>query len=605
MSLSPFGRSKFKIDRRSAPRPQEATLEDFSGGLNTIENDLRLTTRESKVEVNVHRDIDGTKSVRWGTRLFADLNGTVNGAIIEIVYFQRRLIAFTEEGEIATIDDSGTMTLIWDDAIAALLPGAPTGWSSGLTIIDTTEFRNELVVCNGIDKPILIADDYTVTYLQDLATGSNVNTPIGKYVTTAGNYVIIAGVAASPDVIYISSQGTSGTWPGDPAPNDSLSFNIAAYAPQQGGNIRGLSSFRNHLVVHFVTSSVVLVLGEYTGAVHVPSVLDTIPEHGVISHRTQVVLDADIVYTDSLGVYKAKRNVFGNALETDKLSRNVNDHFVSDVVITSDAIQDKTFSVHNPIESRIFYFFYDGTDYHMMVMSYVEGLKPNKIAWGHIEGWDFVCGTNSVKGRVFLCRGQKIYQYGNGVFEGEDYTGDFMAEFDDVWLTATLYPVGHVVYVDFLDKYYTALVEHTSGFFEDDLDNNLWEEYLGAEIEFDWELPWSDINSRMKKKRISYIGIDTVGTAAFTIEVYVDNIRVDENGNDDPALNLEFVAGDSGGYGGDGSQPYGGGRRAADERLWGFPCEFKLLKPRFKGSTNKRLAFVSITFLLVRGTYKR
>lgn len=605
MSLSPFGRSNIKIDRRQAPRPQEATLDDFSGGLNTIENDLRLKTNESKVEINVHRDIDGTKSVRWGTRLFVDLISYVNGDIIEIVYFQKRLIAFTVEGEIATIDDEGTVTVIWNSTIAALLPGAPSGWSNGLTIIDTTEFRNELVVCNGVDKPILISKTYSVTYLQDLATGSNVNTPIAKYCTTAGNYVVFAGVAASPDVIYISSQGTSGTWPGDPAPNDSLSINIAAYAPQQGGNIRGLSSFRNHLIVHFVTSSVVIVLGEYESAVHTPRVLDTIPEHGVLSHRTQTVLDADIVYTDGLGLYKAKRNVFGSAFETEKLSSKINDHFIEDVVTSTETILDRSFAVHNSIEQRIMYFLFDGTDYHVMMMSYTEGLKPTKVAWGHIEGWNFVCGTDSAKGRVFLCRGSKVFQYGNGVFAGEDYTGDFMAEVNSTWDTMTAYTVGYRVYETGTDKYYTCLVAHTSGFFLDDLANNLWEEYLGEEIEFDWELPWSDINSRMRKKRISYIGIDTVGTAAFTVEVYVDNIRTDVDGNDDPALSLEFVAGESQGYGGNGNQPYGGGRRAADERLWGFPCEFKLLKIRVKGSSNKRLAFVSMTFLLVKGTFKR
>ena len=605
MSLSPFGRSNIKIDRRQAPRPQEATLDNFSGGLNTIDNDLRLQTNESKVENNVHRDIDGTKSVRWGTKLFVDLISYVAGDIIEIVFFQKRLIAFTVEGEIATIQDDGTVNIIWNDAIAALLPGAPSGWSSGLTIIDTTEFRNELVVCNGIDKPILIADDYTVTYLQDLGTGSNVNVPIGKYCTTAGNYTVIAGVAATPDVVYISSQGTSGTWPGDPAPNDSLSINIAAYAPQQGGSIRGLSSFRNHLVVHFVTSSVVIILGEYDAAVHTPRVLDTIPEHGVISHRTQVVLDADIAYADGIGVYKAKRNVFGSAFETEKLSNKINTVYINDVIIDTETIQDRSYAVHNPMENRIMYFLFDGTNYSVRVMSFVEGLKPNKVAWSDFSGWDFRCGTNSAKGRVFLCHGSKVFQYGNGVFEGEDYTGDFMAEVDSVWDTLIAYVVGDRVYEAGTDKYYTCLVNHTSGFFLDDLANDLWEEYLGEEIEFDWELPWSAINTRMRKKRVSYIGVDTVGTALFTIELYVDNIRKDENGDDDPALSLQFIAGESQGYGGNGAQPYGGGRRAADERLWGFPCEFKLLKIRVKGSSNKRLAFVSMTFLLVKGTYKR
>lgn len=603
MSLSPFGRSNIQIERRAAPRPQEATLENFNGGLNVAENDLRLTTRESKVEINVHRDVDGTKSVRWGTRQFADVSGDVSGIIIEIVYFQARLIVFMSSGEIATVDDDGTVTVIWNSAIAGGLPGSPAGWSGGLVTIDTTEFRNELVVCNGVDKPILIATNYTVTYLQDLATGSNVNTPIGRYVTTAGNYTVIAGVAATPDDIYISNTGTSGTWPGDPAPNDAISINIAAYSPQQGGRIRGLSSFRNYLVVHFATSSVVIQLGVFVGAVHKPEVLDTIPEHGIISHRTPVVLDTNIVYPDHVGVYKAKRNVFGNALDSNKLSDDIQSLLVSRIPI-GQTDRWRSFSVHNPHENRIMFFIKDDEveEYHIFVLTFEESISPKKVTWSEFDGWGFRAGTTSVRGRVFLCKDTTIFQYGNTVFPDEDYTGDFLDEFDSFWQTATAYVVGDRVKE--LGVVYIALEDHTSGNFNEDLSDKLWKVYEGEEIVFDWEMPWSDINSRMKKKRVSYIGIDTVGTARFHIELYVDNIRLTSGGDDDPAVALEMIAGNSPGYGG-GTQPYGGGRRAADERMWGFPCEFKLLRIRLRGSTNRRLAFVSITFLLVRGTYKR
>lgn len=601
MSLSPFGRSEFKINRRQQPIPQEATLENFNGGLNVVDNDLRLTTRHSVVETNVHRDLDGTKSVRWGTKFFVDVTGTVTGNIIEIKYFQDKLVVFMDTGQIATINGSGTKTAIWNSTIASALPGSPSGWSSGLTTIDFTEFRNELVVCNGVDKPILISKTHTVTYLQDLGTGSNVNTPVGRYCTTAGNYTIIAGVTASPDVVYISAQGTSGTYPGDPDPNDSLSINIAAYAPQQGGNLRGLSSFRNFLVVHFATSSVVIILGEYEGAVHKPRVLDTIPEHGVVCHRIPVVLNTDIVYADHVGVYKAKRNVFGNALDSMKLARDIQPLFTADVPL-DEVDRFKSFSVHNPHENRIMFFLYNGTEYKIYVMTFTEDLKPDKVGWSFFTGWDWTCGTNSVRGRVYFCKGSKVFQYGNGVFTDEDFTGDLFGEYDSTWTTATAYVVGDRVLQS--GTVYICTVAHTSDVFADDLENEVWEEYLGELIEYDWEMPWSDINSRMRKKRVSYVGIDTVGTSKFNLQLYIDNIRRDANGDDDPALQMEFVAGSSPGYGG-GDQPYGGGRRAADERMWGFPCEFKLLKIRVTGSTNLRLAFVSITFLLTKGTYKR
>lgn len=604
MSLSPFGRSKIKqIRRGTPPRPSEATFDDFSGGLNLVESDLKLNTSYSKVEKNVQLATDGTKSLRWGTKFRFDMAGTINGNLLELEYFRDKLISFTVDGEIGAVDDDGNKEAIWNSAIAAALPGAPSGWSTGLTLIDTTEFKNELVVCNGVDKPLIINKTHDVNYLQDIPTGSNVNTPIGKFCTTVGNYCVIAGVAATPDEIYISAAGTSGTWPGDPAPNDATSINIAAYTAQQGGDIRAVSSFRNFLIVHFATSSVVVALGAYEGAVHKPAILDTIPEQGVVSHRMISTFETDLVFADELGIYKARRNAFGNALESRKLSRNIQPLWVEDASShTIDRL--KSFSVTNHNENRMFHFLKheDGAhnEYHICGMHFTEEFK--KVAWSEFEGWDWTCGTSSAKNRVFFGLGSKIYQYGNDIFPGEDYTADFVDDFDSIWSTATAYVVGDRVIKD--NVVYVALIDHTSGVFDDDLAGEAWEEYEGEAIDFDWEMPWTDANTRMKKKRISFIGIDTIGTATFTVEIYVDNFRYDFDGNDDPALSIEFVAGSSLGFGG-GDQPYGGGRRAADERLWGFPCEFKIMRMRVKGSTKKRLQIVAITILYVRGMYQR
>src|SRR5882672_1558645 len=331
--LSPFGLSKKqnrpKIPHSSRPRPDERTLDDFSGGLNIADEDVHLNTSFAKELINAHRDLDGSMSFRFGTKLKFDIAASgAGGTILEMVYFRDKLVVFTTTGHVVTVTDTGTITLIWSAAIAAALPGAPGFWSSGLQTISTTEFRNELVVCNGVDKPILLSKTHTVTYLQDLATGSNVNTPIGRYVTTVGNYCIIAGLTASPDDIYISSQGTSGTWVGDPAPNDGLSLNIASYSAKTGGDLRGLSSFRNFLVVHFASTSILVILGEYDVAVHKPRVVDTLAKQGIISHRMASVLDLDIAFADDNAVYKAKRNIFGEAMETTKLSERIQKDFV-------------------------------------------------------------------------------------------------------------------------------------------------------------------------------------------------------------------------------------------------------------------------------------
>lgn len=603
MTISPFGHSKRqahpKIVRGQQPRPDERTLNDFSGGLNLADEDVFLNTSFAKELINAHRDLDGSMSFRFGTKLWKDWNGVATGSVVgDPVYFRDKAVVFTTTGQILTITDAGVATLIWSNAIAALLPGAPTGWTATDTI-STTEFRNELVVCNGVDKPIIISRTHTVTYLQDLATGSNINTPIGRFVTTVGNYCIIAGITAAPDDLYISAQGTSGTWVGDPAPNDGVSINIAAYSAKTGGDMRGLSSFRNFLVVHFASSSIIVVLGEYNVAVHVPRVSDTLAKQGIISHRMATVLDQDIAFADDNAVYKAKRNVFGEALETTKMSERVQKDFVADVPDTQ-ADRWKSFTANIQSEGRIVYALFNGTDYNMYVLSFDNELK--KRAWSRFEGWAFTGSFTSSRNRVFFCIGTKIFQYGNDVFTGEDYAADFLGEYDSLWLTATGYVVDDRVLEGGI--VYRCLVDHVSTIFAVNLASSLWEVYTGENIDVDWEFPWANLKSRMKKKRLSYIMFDTVYNSTFTIQIYTDKIRYDENGDDDPALEMIMTGGDSPGYGG-GDQPYGGGRRTSDERMWGFPCEFKVMKLRIIASTKRRLKLSAISLAIAMGNFKR
>jgi hypothetical protein len=601
VSLSPFGSSRLKINRQARPRLDEATLNDFSGGLDLTDTELKLKTNFSKVLDNINRDIDGTNSVRQGTKFKWDISSVVTGDIIEKVDFRGKIIAFTDTGQIATVDEAtGAVAAIWNSTIAGNLPGNPAGWSTDITTIDTTEFKNELVVSNGVDKPILISKTHTVTYLQDIPTGSNVFTPIGRFNTTVGNYTVIAGVAASPDELYISAAGTSGTWPGDDAPNDSLSINISSYAAELGGDLRGIGSFKNYLLVHFATSTLVIVLGEYVDTVHKPRVLDTISRQGIISFRTGISYNNEVIIADEKGVWKATRNAFATGLESEKLSGRIQPEYIAAV---PSGIEDrrKSFMVSNDNENRLLLFLKQTTGYKIFVMSYDEGFK--RRAWNTYSGWNWTSACTTVKGRIYFSIGSRIYQLGNDIFPNESYQGDQLNDTDDEWQPATAYVADQVIIHEGVG--YIVLENHTSGIFADDLEANKLAVYEGIPIEFDWELPWTDTNSRMKKKKLSYIGLDTVGEATFTIEAYIDNFRYDENGNDDPAISIEFVAGSSLGFGGGNNPYYGGGRRAVDERLWGFPCEFKILKLRVKGSTTRRMKFVAITLLYSRGTFKR
>jgi hypothetical protein len=128
----------------------------------------------------------------------------------------------------------------------------------------------------------------------------------------------------------------------------------------------------------------------------------------------------------------------------------------------------------------------------------------------------------------------------------------------------------------------------------------------GVPISFEWELPWADMKQRMKIKQTRYIGLDTQGDATFTVDGYVDNIKI-YNGVDSPLLSMQFVAGDSAGYGnvpyGDG--PYGGGRRTSNEFLYAWTMKFKLMKLRFSGSTKRKLKFISVSLSYVNGGIRR
>ena len=50
----------------------DATIRDFSGGWNVVDNDLNLDAKFSKILENMQRGVDGANEVRPGTLLFAD-----------------------------------------------------------------------------------------------------------------------------------------------------------------------------------------------------------------------------------------------------------------------------------------------------------------------------------------------------------------------------------------------------------------------------------------------------------------------------------------------------------------------------------------------------
>jgi hypothetical protein len=250
--------------------------------------------------------MDGSLSVRPGTKLLTNAMPTTS-PIVNIYYFAGMIIASQQDGHVTKTDGAGTVT--------TMLIGGVNPWSSGMTYTSFTIFNSDLIMCNGRDKPLIISGDPTgpnylvAQYLADEATGSNVNVPVGKFVIAHSQYTCIAGIPSAPSTLYISNKGTSGTWPGDPAPNDAIYLDLGPRISLGSAAITGMVAYRDKLLVTFERGVLPMSLGVYTGtpSVHTPSDDGFIEEFGCQAHRSLVSVGDDTFYVDNVGVNSIAR----------------------------------------------------------------------------------------------------------------------------------------------------------------------------------------------------------------------------------------------------------------------------------------------------------
>ena len=519
----------------------DATLRDFSGGLQIVDDDIALKSKYSTILDNILVNNDLSQILRFGTKEIA----TTAADVIGIYYFAGYLIAVLSSGVIQKITIAGVVTTIW------------SGWTAGATHVDFTEKGGFLIVTNNQDKPVLIDQSIVASFLKDIGTGSNINTPICKHFTTVGNYVVGAFDGVNPEII-ISNNGTSGTWPGDPAPNDATRFNLGGYVSASNGRISGLHSFKNKLIVFFYNAVVVVQLGTYNASgQHVPTVVDTIFNVGSLSHRSVTINEQDFYFITSSGVYSVNKNTFGETFRSVERSAAIRKMFIKNLPAATTLENVDAFSVEDRTHNRVFYFVkrLDGTKF-MLSMTYSN--TSNEVNWSTLSGWDFDGGCATEQKRVFFFKNNKVYQYGNDVFAGENYYADYITAANPI----------------------------------------------GVDINFDWETPWLDANMRLKKKKLLYVSGDTGGTATFDLSIFVDKFYKDVTAALTPALKMRLRAGDATGYGFP-SVGYGGGRRFSDERGLGFPVEFKLIKLKLTGATKEPLRFSAISMIYQIRGYKR
>lgn len=598
------------MQRPGKSKIETTTLRGFGGGWNAVDDDSMMAPRYVKSLVNMIRTPSGGQKLRYGTNYLTDIKSINNSPIIDTEYFNGRIIAVCANGRIVSVTASGVVSLIWSPLIAAGLPGAPSGWSTSIEEITFVPHKSTLIIHNGIDKPLQLSSAFTFTYLQDQSTGSNVNVPIGKYGCVAANYHCVAGISGSPTEIVITAAGTAGTFPGDPAPNDAISLDVGAYAPEGAASIRGIAGYRTNLIVFLQGVSIQITLGEYVEGTHTPRFPDTFPKFGLIGDRCITTIENDLVFAGLGGLSSAKRNVYTQGtLDATYISNIIEPEYRRIVASLTDEEQLKdAFSVYDQLGRTLMVFVKDGT-----VLAYTSNEKLNYKGWSLFEGMEYTCGCTSFLGRVFLASGTRIYQLGNKTF-GEEYTADRMNDRDYVWANNITATEDDLIWDEDTEETYIVRVTHTTApgpttFAEArelDLYEGMYELYEGEAIEFELEMPWNTGKDPVKTKKLTHISVGSNGTAEFTVEAYVDDLYKDNTGAVvyDPVVSLDLCGNHAPGYGvGDG--PYGGGRRSGDPRLWKFPAKFKKIKFRIYGSTTKPLEISMFSFLFSRGKYFR
>ena len=545
---------------------QVSTVRSFEGGLNVTDTDLNMSPKFAKTLDNFERGTDGSQSLRPGTVLISHL--TVDASdIVNHTYFAGLVWSVQVGGTITTSNAAGTVVF------KGLNNTGASAWGPGIQYVDFTIFNGDLIIVNDRDKPLIVSGRPTdpnyliVQFLVDLASLSNVNTPIGKYVVAHGRYTVIAGVATNPSSLFISMQDTSGTWFGDPIPNDAIVLDVGPRVSLGDSTITGIIGYRDKLLVCFERGVLPINLGVYTGtpAVHTPTDDGFMEEYGCLAHRSLVALGDDTFFCDNVGINSVQRISLFNTLRPVRLSQLI-DPLTTALLqpLTPAQVQQYVFAVYDLRHFRYMLFmpvFSGGVIQETVCFSYTNIPTMKIQAWARLRGWIWQSACRTALQNVIFSRGNKLYAY------------DF---------------------------------DNAQGIGADRLNDPDINSGQGENINFEWEFPWADFKHRMDIKYIKYIAFDTEGMAPFTVEAYVDNL-IEQQSVRMPMLSIELTAAEGPGYGAGpyGDSPFGGGRRTADERTLGFNTKFKLLKMRIIGSTKAKLRIVSVSLAYLHGGIRR
>jgi hypothetical protein len=554
----------------------------------------------------MQRGIDGSNSVRPGTELFAE-TGDYLDEIINVDYFNNAVIAVGANGKVVKIDADGNVVLIFDDNFANSLPGSPDGWDT-TSFVSFAAFNGNLIIANGVNKPLIINSALDVTFLQDLADLSNANTPVARFVLAHGRYLVMAGdlIGGNEDLLYISATDVSGTWVGDSSPNDAVNVSLGSRVPDGSAAIKGIGSFRDNIVVFFENAILPGRLGIFVEDVHVPRFDDAFENLGAISHRSIQTVGEDMLFGHITGAASIKRALFTDTVQSAAISQLIDPEYQKQLNLldTIASIEDRTWSLWDSRSYNYMLFIPDNSisadniEYRCFTYKKNEQLKIT--AWQDWRNWNFRSGCISSLKKIFLTEGTQVFLMGeendNQIYK--DFEGD-----QEMWDDET-------PWTDYSGWNPVADANDS-----------------GVPIRFVWELPWSDNNQRFLTKASRYINFDTEGDNRFLVQMFTDNNFYDRQdlGEDwiedtlkwddslgwdvdvlEPTLELAFVGGDGPGFGRDEfGEYYGGGRPTILEQLIAWTARYKIEKLRISGDAVNELKFISITLAYLLGSPRR
>lgn len=561
--------------RQAQEQLDPVTVRDFDGGWNAADSDLNMAPRFAKVLDNIERAPDGSLAVRPGTRFLSQL--TDDSEIINTFYFNAYVVAVQENGNISLVDGTGAETKMF-------LPGMSSApWPPGVTVASFTIFNGDLIICNGRNKPLIIPgnpanpDYMTLQYLQDLASLTNINTPVGAFVVSHAQYLIIGGIPTQPSVLYISARGTSGTFYGDPAPNDAIILDLGPRVSLGSSAITGIVAYRDKLLVAFERGVLPLNLGIYSGdpEIHRPTDDGFIEEYGCFAHRSLVSVGDDTFFCDNVGVNSVERIITFGTLRPQRTSYLIDPELIKAVQSLSPAqIARYVFAIYDMRNKRYMLFVPVFDDNNVLqetiAFSYTDIPLLKVKAWARLRGWKWSCACRTALQNIIFARGNKLYSY--------NYDGIQTANNDE-----------------------SGIVADYVGDYDYDPDG------YGIPIDFTWEMPWADFKRRMNMKKSRYVHVETTGRGVFTMQMYVDNVTEDSDGEDAPLLSIDMAAGNSGGWSNApwGTSPWGSGIPARTENLQPWPAKFNICKFKFTGSTTMPIRFIALSLLFERGSVRR